>query len=134
MIKELKREHVTVWGSFRPSVSKYCYKHFQTEIPLFFSLYRFLVCKGLWHLGLLGMMGFRESCLIAPNWDFCTNPRFIAALKARGISVIVFGGDGSGAINSPELWQSVREKGATGICTDKPTTLSAWLRSHPLDS
>lgn len=130
MIQELSRESVTVWGSFRSTPSRYCYKHFDTKIPLFFSLIRALKSKLLYHMGLMSMMGLKESCLIMPNFPFFMNKGWISSLKDRGVSVVIFGRDGKGSINTEEDWTEALEIGCTGICTDNPSKLQAWLKSR----
>jgi hypothetical protein len=90
LIKDRKRERNTVWGSFRHSISNLCFKHFGTEIPLFFSLSRALLAKALWHIGLFPYMELKESCLIMPNVTALMSVGWISAMKARGVSVIVF--------------------------------------------
>jgi glycerophosphoryl diester phosphodiesterase len=134
MIKELKREHLTVWGSFIPSSNDICFKHFGTSIPLFFDLSRCLKAYTLWKFGLIDMMGFRETALIMPNFRFLMNTAWLKALNDRGISIIVFGSDGKGALNTPDLWEQARAAGANGICSDKPTELQKWLSVHKMKS
>jgi hypothetical protein len=130
MIKEFSRESVTVWGSFRHTASNHCFNNFKTEIPLFFSISRALQCKLLYHLGLLSLLGLKESCIIMPNFFFFTSKGWIAALKDRGVSVIIFGSDGKGSINSESEWVNALAVGCTGICTDNPSKLQTWLSSR----
>jgi glycerophosphoryl diester phosphodiesterase len=127
MIKNYKREHLTVWGTFQPSTSRLCSKHFGTQIPLFFDLFRFLQAFTLYKIGLLWTMDFKESALISPTSKYVMDPTFIKALKAKGCDVIFFGTDGSGAINHEEDWAQVLSLGDVGICSDRPLALKAWL-------
>lgn len=132
LIKSLKREHLTVWGSFVPSSNNLCYKHFGTDIPLFFDLFRCFQAYLLWKVGLLRLFTFRETALIMPNFKFLMNSSWLQALNNSGISTIVFGSDGKGALNTPELWEQVKIAGANGICSDNPTLLQKWLMENPL--
>jgi hypothetical protein len=130
MIEELSRESVTVWGSFRQTPSHHCHRNFQTKIPLFFSITRALQSKLLYHVGLMSTMGLKESCIIMPNFSFFMNKGWVSALKERGVSVIVFGRDGTGSINTKSDWVEALDVGCTGICTDNPSKLQAWLKSR----
>lgn len=119
MIESLGREQMTVWGSRSNSL---CEKYFGTSIPLFCSLYRTLLARSLYSIGLMKMMGFNESCIIIPNNPFLMNVGWINAMKGRGVSVIVF------TLNTPDKWEEVWEKGVTGVCTDFPTRFQEWAR------
>jgi hypothetical protein len=132
LIKEYKREHVTVWGSFISSSNDLCFKYFGTSIPLFLGFSRCMKAYALWKVGLIDLMGFRESALIMPNLNMFMHAGWIKALGDRGISTIVFGSDGKGALNSVELWEQARLAGANGICTDLPSELQKWLRTNQM--
>ena len=131
-ITSLERQSKTVWGSFLPSVNAMCFRHFGTDIPLFFGLYRALSAVAMYKLGLFKHFALRETCLIAPNFKFFMDPGFISALNSRGCSVIVFGSDGSGALNTKEQWERVQGVGVNGICTDEPTMILEWLQTNSL--
>ncbi|KAJ3313330.1 Lysophospholipase D gdpd1 [Boothiomyces sp. JEL0838] len=133
LIQHHKREKITVWGSFKPSINDMCYKHFGDSIPLFFDMYRGFKSVMLYKLGLLNIMEFRESALICPDMTLFADKGYVKAMNSRGVSVIYFGSDGSGALNDPAKWERARSLGANGICSDKPTELKEWLKSHPLD-
>jgi hypothetical protein len=132
MIKQFNRERFTVWGSFIPSVNELCYKNFGTSIPLFFSLSRLILAFSMYKIGLFSKFEMRESALIMPNFPFLMNSEWLKTLKGRGVSVIVFGSDGTGSINEESQWESARLAGATGICSDCPSNLQEWLKSNPL--
>ena len=132
LLQRNEREEFTVWGSFKPQACNLCYKHFGKSIPLFFSAPRFLKALFLHRIGLMKWMEFRESALIVPGFKWLLSPSFISELNQSGISVIVFGTDGSGAINSKEEWAAVNASGANGICSDVPTELKEWLQSNPM--
>ncbi|KAI8896684.1 PLC-like phosphodiesterase [Globomyces pollinis-pini] len=131
MIKKLKRENVTLWGSFRPSVNNLCYKHFGTSIPLFFDVYRFSKLYIAYWIGCLWLIDFRETAVIMPNLKFLMCRKLFKAINRQGISIIVFGMKGS--LNTDSEWEEIRKIGANGICTDYPTNLKSWLKAHPLD-
>lgn len=133
LIEKYQRQKFTVWGSFKPSMNELCFKHFGTTIPLFFDLSRCLKAYALFRLGCLDWFGLRESALIMPNLKFLMNPRWIAALNNRGISVLVFA-PRIGALNNQEQWEEALSVGVNGICSDKPTLLQAWLTEHPLSN
>jgi hypothetical protein len=125
LIKKYKREHLTVWGSFKPNVCNYCYQHFGTEIPLFFDLLRATKALVFYKIGLLSLMSFKESALICYKLGPFMDPGFVASLESIGISVLYFGENG--AINDEATWAKVSNCGNIGICSDRPTLLKEWL-------
>ncbi|KAJ3269711.1 hypothetical protein HDV01_001101 [Terramyces sp. JEL0728] len=112
MIQQYNREKITVWGSFKPSINEYCHNHFGDSIPLFFDMYRGLKSVMLYKIGLLNIMEFRESALICPDMTLFADRGYVKAMNERGVSVIYFGRDGSGALNDPEKWERARSLGA----------------------
>eukprot|EP00842_Homolaphlyctis_polyrhiza_P000520 jgi/Hompol1/1469/HPOL_000345-RA len=132
LLQQFNRQDKTVWGSGLTGPSELCFKHFGTSIPLFFSASRLLRFYFCWSIGVPDWFELRESALIMPNYAFLMRKSFIKALNERGVSVIVFGGDGSGSINDEQGWMRVLEVGANGICSDCPTMLARWLEKHPL--
>ena len=132
LILELNRQSKTVWGSFLPSVNEMCYRNFKTEIPLFFGLYRALAAVAMYKMGLFNYFGLRETCLIMPNFKIFMDAGFLATLNSRGVSTIVFGSDGSGALNREDQWDQARIAGVNGICTDRPSSILNWLKLNDL--
>lgn len=129
LIQIHKRQHLTVWGSFRSSQNTSCYK-FDPSIPLFFSIYRAFKSRILYALGLHSWMKIHESALIMPKiWVFMSKG-WISDLNSRGVGVLVFGKGGS--LDSEEDWGSVKNIGANGICSNSPTKLMKWLSENPL--
>ncbi|KAJ3229523.1 Lysophospholipase D gdpd1 [Chytriomyces hyalinus] len=138
LIRQHNRSHLTVWGSFKHQQSNWCYKHFGTSIPLFFSVRRWIASNLLSRVGLTHWMEYRESCLIVPNWDSVLRKSWFRALNELGIQVIVWGSkqdvaDGpGGGINTVEGFERIRLSGANGICSDRPTLLKDWLRQNKM--
>ncbi|KAJ3231265.1 Lysophospholipase D gdpd1 [Chytriomyces hyalinus] len=120
LIRQHNRSHLTVWGSFKRQQSNWCYKHFGTSIPLFFSVSRWIASNLLSRVGLTHWMEYRESCLIVPNWDWVLRKSWFRALNELGIQVIVWGSrqdvaDGpGGGINTVEGFERIRKSGANG--------------------
>ncbi|KAJ3002287.1 UNVERIFIED_CONTAM: Lysophospholipase D gdpd1, partial [Siphonaria sp. JEL0065] len=138
LIKQYKRENLTVWGSFRPSVNNHCYTHFSTSIPLFFSFRRAAYSYLLSRFGLTHWMSYRESALICPNIPWVLDKSWFEDLNRLGISVIVWGrgkeeGGPGGGVNTIQGFELIRKSGANGICTDRPTLLKEWLKENPLE-
>ncbi|KAI8620836.1 PLC-like phosphodiesterase [Chytriomyces sp. MP71] len=139
LITTNKREHLTVWGTFRHAQNEQCYNYFGTRIPLFFSWRRWMASYALSWVGLTHWMEYRESCLIVPNWQWVLRRKWFEDLNRLGISVIVWGskedvanGPGGG-INTVEGFERVKRSGANGICTDRPTLLKEWLKTNQLE-
>lgn len=130
MILQAKREKQTVWGSFKKTQNDYCSQHFGAKIPLFFGLFKALKCRLLYAIGCMSLMHIYESALIMPNVWFFSNPRWIEALGKRGVSVIVFGRNGT--IDDAAVWDRLRLLGVNGICSNSPTLLKAWLANNKL--
>ncbi|KAI8905517.1 PLC-like phosphodiesterase [Gorgonomyces haynaldii] len=129
MIQEKKREHVTVWGSFISKQQSYILKHFGTTIPVFFTLLRFLKAWLLFWTGLLSLCTFYESFLIMPNFSLFCSPKFVAAMKRKGVKVVFFGKK-TGGMNTRTEWETALECGVDGFCTDSPSLFIEWLKDH----
>jgi glycerophosphoryl diester phosphodiesterase len=131
MLREFRREHVTLWGSFLDTPNQLCWQH-APDIPLFFSGYRFMQAYLLYQTGMLSWMHIKEQALIIPYRPSLISRGFVLAMRQRGVSVILFGVPGGG-LNREEDWHAARAMGANGICSDAPTQLAQWLAEHPLD-
>jgi hypothetical protein len=107
-------------------------KHYGTKIPVFFPIMRALYARLMYGLGFVHTMHIYESALIMPNMSFLMHPGFIKHMNSKGVSVIVFGGNGGGSIDTEDKWQQVYNVGANGICSNSPTKLKSWLQTHPL--
>ena len=127
MIVERQRESVTLWGSFVPSINDICYRN-NPNIPIFFSVARAMYAKTMYHLGLLDRTHLYESALIMPNIWIFRNKNWIKALRKREISIYIF------TLNQPSQWEEAKNLGATGICSDYPTSLQQWLKDNPLSN
>ncbi len=61
--------------------------------------------------------------LLGREWRFdFLSPSYFAALKARGVSVVVYHD-----VNTPEVFQECMDAGASALCTDRPALLMKWL-------
>ncbi|KAJ3393612.1 hypothetical protein HDU92_007651 [Lobulomyces angularis] len=114
LIRKYNRQKFTVWGSFKDNANARCQKGIGLK-----ELYK-KYFKPVY------------SCLILPNIKFFMNRGYFQFLNSMGISVIAFG-VGIGAINNEEGYAMAREAGVNGICTDRPSLLMEWLKSHPLN-
>ncbi|KAJ3129243.1 hypothetical protein HK100_008740, partial [Physocladia obscura] len=101
LIKQYHRENITVWGSFRPDINNLCYKHFSTDIPLFFDWKRALLSYSLSWLGLTHWISYRESALICPNLSWILRRPWGAGKNAKA------GGAPGGGINTVEGFENV---------------------------
>jgi hypothetical protein len=131
LIKFHNRERVTMWGSFRRDMNQICKESFP-EIPRFFSRTHAVYSWFMWSIGLWSWYPQpTEKYLILPNLWFFMRSGWFHALNERNVKVIVFGIPGGG-VNTIEGFQSIREAGGNGICTDRPSLLQQWLKTHPL--
>jgi len=67
----------------------------------------------------------RPSVFAFSDWDF--KPETIAAVRQAGRGLFL---DRQGKTDHPEAWLAAIEAGATGLQTDRPTALVAWLREQ----
>ncbi|XP_065314270.1 lysophospholipase D GDPD1-like isoform X2 [Gordionus sp. m RMFG-2023] len=65
LIKEYRRENITVWGSFQDRIVKECWKNNQ-NVPLYFSLKRVALLIIFYYTGLLPFVPIKESYLEIP--------------------------------------------------------------------
>jgi hypothetical protein len=86
-----------------------------------------LKARILYSLSILNTMHIHESLMLLPNLPILLNQGFIKALNSKGVSVVVFGD-----LNSVPKWEIVRNCGVNGICSDTPTAIHDWLKTHPL--
>ena len=134
LIKKYNREQFTVWGSFKWSVNRMCFKHFKTDIPMFYDIWSALFSFGCWSVGLWKVYSWwnpRHSCLIFPNIKFFARKGWFARLNELGIPILLFGTPG-GSIHTMEGYHQARNLGVNGICTDKPSLLKEFLSKYPL--
>ncbi|KAM9209251.1 lysophospholipase D GDPD1 isoform 1-T1 [Dugong dugon] len=144
LVKQYKREHITVWGNASYKIVEKCYKE-NSDIPILFSLQRVLLILGLFFTGLLPFVPIREQFFEIPM------PSIILKLKephtmsrcqkfliwlsdillmrkalfdhltARGIQVYIW------VLNEEQEYKRAFDLGATGVMTDYPTKLKDFL-------
>ena len=114
-IIDRKREHLTVWGSFRTAVGQMCEDQFGDRIPRFLTMPKAAKALALWSVGLLWTMEFREAAFMMPNVKWAMWPGFLRGLNQKGVAVIMFGIPGGG-INTVEGYEAAKIAGANGIC------------------
>ncbi|OQV15429.1 Glycerophosphodiester phosphodiesterase domain-containing protein 1 [Hypsibius exemplaris] len=150
LIKEFRREHLTVWGNARDAVAQKCRRE-NPNIPMFFSIRRALVTLLLFWTGLLPFLPIKEEFfeICMPSIFLNTSTSFAVAkrstrltiwifdklmmrktlidhLKKRGIQVYIW------VLNDEADFTRAFELGATGVMTDFPTLLSNYLKERPL--
>ncbi|XP_033102217.1 lysophospholipase D GDPD1-like isoform X2 [Anneissia japonica] len=145
MVKDFDREEITVWGNFRESIAKKCYKE-NPKIPLCFSVWGVTRVVLQFYLGLLPFCPIKEQFLEIPMpsiftkyWgeeltkfqrmliivvDFLIMSKFLFShLKKRGIEVYLW------VLNEEEDWERALKLGASGIMTDYPEQLKNFMQS-----
>ncbi|GAB1296624.1 Lysophospholipase D GDPD1 [Apodemus speciosus] len=93
LVKQYKREHLTVWGNANSEIVDKCYKE-NSDIPILFSLQRVLLILGLFFTGLLPFVPIREQFFEIPMPSIILNLLMRKALfdhlTARGIQVYIW--------------------------------------------
>ncbi|XP_028662783.1 lysophospholipase D GDPD1 [Erpetoichthys calabaricus] len=147
LVMQYKREHLTVWGNASSTIVDKCYKE-NSQIPLLFSLHRVLLLVGLFYTGLLPFVPLKEQFLEIPMPSIINklkdpekmsrSQRFLVwladtmlmrkalfdHLTARGIQVYLW------VLNDEDDFQRAFDLGATGVMTDYPTKLKAFLKQR----
>ncbi|XP_070571830.1 lysophospholipase D GDPD1-like [Ptychodera flava] len=144
LIKEFKREDITVWGNVRQEVVDKCYKE-NPQIPILFSFRRVVITTLLFYCGLLPFIPIKESFMevlmpsaMAKMFDMNKKTKALWSiidtmlmskimfyhLSKRGIQVYVW------VLNEENDWERALRLGATGIMTDYPTQLSEFLSKN----
>ncbi|CAO2644703.1 Lysophospholipase D GDPD1 [Lemmus lemmus] len=142
LVKQYKREHLTVWGNANSDIVEKCYKE-NSDIPILFSLQRVLLILGLFFTGLLPFVPIREQFFEIPMPSIILNPEdedvpesavffpssllmrkaLFDHLTARGIQVYVW------VLNEEHEYKRAFDLGATGVMTDYPTKLKDFLNN-----
>ncbi|MEJ1272261.1 glycerophosphodiester phosphodiesterase domain containing 1 [Cricetulus griseus] len=90
LVKQYKREHLTVWGNASSEIVEKCFKE-NSDIPILFSLQRVLLILGLFFTGLLPFVPIREQFFEIPMPSIILNLLMRKALfdhlTARGIQI-----------------------------------------------
>ncbi|XP_015684404.1 lysophospholipase D GDPD1, partial [Protobothrops mucrosquamatus] len=148
LVRSYKREHLTVWGSVSHEVVEKCHKE-NSHIPILFCLRRVLLLLGLFYTGLLPFFPITEDFLEIPmpsiflkqkdSEKISRSQRFTIwlidvllmrkslfdHLTARGIQVYIW------VLNEDHEYKRAFDLGATGVMTDYPTKLKAFLHTYP---
>ncbi|CAO2644702.1 Lysophospholipase D GDPD1 [Lemmus lemmus] len=145
LVKQYKREHLTVWGNANSDIVEKCYKE-NSDIPILFSLQRVLLILGLFFTGLLPFVPIREQFFEIPMPSIilkkegkliCNSHYYLRCLlvfllmrkalfdhlTARGIQVYVW------VLNEEHEYKRAFDLGATGVMTDYPTKLKDFLNN-----
>ncbi|XP_018425046.1 PREDICTED: glycerophosphodiester phosphodiesterase domain-containing protein 1 [Nanorana parkeri] len=147
LVREYKREHLTVWGNADYEIVQKCHKA-NCDIPLLFCFQRVLLLVGLFYTGLLPFVPLREQFLEVPMPSIIMklkdpskmsrSHKFVVwladallmrkslfeHLKARGIQVYIW------VLNNEEEYKRAFDLGATGVMTDYPTRLKKFLETY----
>ncbi|KAF6298602.1 glycerophosphodiester phosphodiesterase domain containing 1 [Rhinolophus ferrumequinum] len=126
LVKQYRREHLTVWGNASYEIVEKCYKE-NSDIPVLFSLQRVLLILGLFFTGLLPFVPIREQFFEIPMPSIILNLLMRKALfdhlTARGIQVYIW------VLNEEQEYKRAFDLGATGVMTDYPTKLKDFLHN-----
>ncbi|XP_059991081.1 lysophospholipase D GDPD1 [Lagenorhynchus albirostris] len=146
LVKQYRREHITVWGNASYEIVEKCYKE-NSEIPILFSLQRVLLILGLFFTGLLPFVPIREQFFEIPMpsiilklkepHTMSRSQKFLIWLSdillmrkalfdhltARGIQVYIW------VLNEEQEYKRAFDLGATGVMTDYPTKLKDFLHN-----
>ncbi|XP_045381591.1 lysophospholipase D GDPD1 [Eulemur rufifrons] len=146
LVKQYKREHITVWGNASYEIVEKCYKE-NSDIPILFSLQRVLLILGLFFTGLLPFVPIREQFFEIPMPSIILklkepdtvsrSQKFLIWLSdillmrkalfdhltARGIQVYIW------VLNEEQEYKRAFDLGATGVMTDYPTKLKDFLHN-----
>ncbi|XP_064424901.1 lysophospholipase D GDPD1 [Latimeria chalumnae] len=147
LIKQYKREDLTVWGNAHKKIVDKCYRE-NPDVPILFCIQRVLFLVGLFYTGLLPFIPIREDFLEIPMpsiimkledpQKLTRSQKFITwladvllmrkslfdHLTARGIQVYVW------VLNDEEDFKRAFDLGATGVMTDYPTKLKEFLAKY----
>uniref|UniRef100_H2YUR4 GP-PDE domain-containing protein n=1 Tax=Ciona savignyi TaxID=51511 RepID=H2YUR4_CIOSA len=155
LVKQYKREKLTIWGNFKDENCQKLYK-LDPSIPLLFSMRRVFLLYVWFYTGLLPFIPLKESYFeiaypgmlkkmklksLSPTVNrllvlvefFLRSKILISHLKARGIPVgfiFMFSSNLQTyfwVLNDEEDFKGAFELGAEGVMTDHPTKLKIWL-------
>ncbi|KAL7986924.1 hypothetical protein Chor_005843, partial [Crotalus horridus] len=128
LVRSYQREHLTVWGSVSHEVVEKCHKE-NSHIPILFCLRRVLLLLGLFYTGLLPFFPITEDFLEIPMpsifLKLLMRKSLFDHLTARGIQVYIW------VLNEDHEYKRAFDLGATGVMTDYPTKLKAFLHTYP---
>ena len=124
LIHKYNRISTTLWGSFRYPTCYWIYKHFGDSIPRFMPIYRMILSRLLYQVGLLRWIQINECAMILH--EKFLHQGYIKAMQDKGVKVLVFGD----SLVSYSEFDRVNEFGVDAICTDTPGLLASWLKQH----
>ncbi|XP_063226259.1 lysophospholipase D GDPD1-like isoform X2 [Bacillus rossius redtenbacheri] len=150
LIKLYNRQEITVWGNFSHTVTRKCYEQ-DPQVNLLFSMRQVLCLVMLLYTGLLPFVSLKETHLeiflpsiylrrktLGNMAGMPLNTFIIKAvqvllirkilfehLRKRGIQTYFW------VLNYEEEFKTAFELGATGVITDYPTRLTAFLNENP---
>ncbi|WAR02782.1 GDPD1-like protein [Mya arenaria] len=149
LIKEFRREDLSVWGGRASVTTKYLHK-LDPSIPLFFSFQNVLSLVIMFYTGLLPFVPIKESTLeiIMPSIAFKSGrfsadlplkfrvllriadtllmrPALFRHLERRGIQTYLW------VLNDDEDYERAFKLGVAGVMTDFPSKLAHFLQEHP---
>ncbi|XP_048241201.1 lysophospholipase D GDPD1-like isoform X3 [Haliotis rufescens] len=149
LIAEFDRADRTIWGSENKSTSTLMYSQ-NADIPIFFSYKGGLLMRLWFYTGLLPFVRLRETILVAPMPSIELDPQngfehrgfdrfkvwltdklfmrssLFGHLSRRGIHTFLF------VLNKDsEYKRAFHQLKVTGVMTDFPSVLSAYLKSAP---
>ena len=148
LIKQYKREEITVWGNFSDRITKKCYKE-NPSVPLLFSFRSALQMLVLYYIGLLPFFPIKESAfeMVMPTvfndigrqyfnsrrgrlfgrfLDYLImDEKLIGHLNKRGIFTSLW------VLNNEKDFKRAFDVGVQGVMTDYPSKLRAFLEENP---
>ncbi|KAL3856222.1 hypothetical protein ACJMK2_010999 [Sinanodonta woodiana] len=149
LITEYNRENLCIWGSRMEKVKKKL-RSVNSNVPLFYSFGGIMKLLLLFYSGLLPFFPIQESSMeiimpsIVLNEENCPfelnkkqkllvriadkllmRPSLFRHLERRGIQTYLW------VLNEDEEFERAFRLGATGVMTDFPSKLKAFLDAHP---
>ena len=148
LIRQYKREEITIWGNFSDKVTSKCYKE-NPNIHILISFRRLLIIVSLYYLWLLPFYPIKESALEVPMPTIYHNigkkyftskmgklfgqfldylimdKKLIHHLNERGLFTALW------VLNNESEFKRAYEVGIKGVMTDYPTMLRTFLNDNP---
>ncbi|KAK4316078.1 hypothetical protein Pmani_012722 [Petrolisthes manimaculis] len=149
LVKKYQREHLTVWGNMKDIVTQKCYKE-NPNVCLLFSARRVCILLLLLYTGVLPFIPLKETHLeifmpahmlkiygshFGVKWwhawvakianMLLIRRSLFEHLSKRGVQTYLW------VMNTEDDFRLAFETGATGVMTDYPTKLKAFLDDNP---
>ncbi|MEE6519474.1 hypothetical protein FKM82_031321, partial [Ascaphus truei] len=127
MVRRYQRSDRTIWASVNDKVMKKCQAE-NADMPVIFTPRRGLILLLLYYTGLLPFVPLRE-CVVETVMPSLINrlimrKSLLQHLQDRGIQVYFW------VLNQDSDFQKALDLGASGLMTDYPCKLQAFLRQH----